>query len=310
MMRSLAVTLIAFAATLMGCSHQNPLVGTYISTGHDDGTAMVQIDSVRDNEVRGTFVLVTLAEAGRVDAARRPMSGTIENGALNLTLETGNSLGLITGAVVPNGLELTLMGNGESIRLAFERRNAAEFDRIVSELRVQSAQIRQDNEAAVLETQRTQRRSQIQRQIDTHSDALLADAQTITAKAREVDNVVAGYRRIASRAGQLRAAAQGVDARSDEGSYRLGDINYRREANRDMAATAHGDVQNYWRTIDGRRQANLTRAGQFMADCQSDPRLSCSRLSSAVSSYGQSISALRTAVDRENAAFEAERQRF
>lgn len=308
-MRALLITLIAFAA-LMGCTHQNPLVGSYINTGYDDGALMVQIESVQDNRVNGIVAFVALDANGRVAARRTPLSGTIEGNALNLTIENGMGFGMITGIVVPNGLELTIAANGESVRLLFERKDAAEFDRLVSNLRVQSAQVRQENEVARLEAQRAQRRSQIQRQIDAHSDALLAEAQTITAKVRDVDNVMVGYRRIASRAGQLRTTAQGLDTGSDEGSYRLGDINYRLEGNRDMASAAHDDVQSYWRTIDGRRQANLNRARQFMADCQSDLRLSCSRLSNAVASYGQSISALRTSVDRENAAFAAERRRF
>jgi hypothetical protein len=309
-MRPLSFALIATAATLTACSSESRLTGSYIDTDYSDGVLMVQIDSVDHRDVHGTISIASFGENGTVSSRRVPISGTIEGKALNLTVENGTGINMLNGTVVADGLDLTMMGNGSSARFLFKRKDAAEFNRVIASLRTQSARALQDKENAAFQVQQAKRGLQVQSQIDGHVDRLLSDAQAIIAKARQLDNAIAYYQRISARNAQLKAIAARVDSKSEDGSGRLGEIESRVDGNRNLAASAHSDVQDFLRDVEGQSEANLRRANEFMAECQSDSRLSCTKLASAVAEYGNSVSSLQSAAGRESAAYDTQRTRF
>jgi len=271
---------------------------------------MVQIDSVDHRDVHGTISIATFGDNGTVSSRRVPISGTIEGQALDLTVENGTGMNMLNGSVVPDGLDLTMMGNGGSARFLFKRKDAAEFNRVIASLRTQSAKALQDKQEVVLQDQQMARGLQVQTQINAHTDRLLSDAETINAKARQLDNAIAYYHRISARNGQLRTMAARLDSSSDANSDRLGDISSRVDGNRNLASSAHGQIQDLWRNIEGQSDASLTRANQFMSECQSNPRLKCDELQTAVSAYSSSVTALEAAAARESAAYDTERQHF
>lgn len=88
--RKLVISLVAIAM-LAGCSRGSAKLGSYIAS--DDDTAfMVQIASIEDGRVSGSVSVVTSDDNGKTTAVTRPMSGTIEGDALNLSVENGTGL--------------------------------------------------------------------------------------------------------------------------------------------------------------------------------------------------------------------------
>lgn len=310
-MRGLSAGVLFLCAMLLtGCSGQSSLIGSYISSGQDDSAAMVQIDSVADKAVRGVVAFVTVDEKGAVDAVRRPLVGTIEDKLLNLTVENGTGVSLITGMVVDDGLEITFFGNGESQKLVFEKRKAGDFDAILADIRRKSAEIKQEVKSAELEAERAKRRLETQRQIDAFSTKLFDETGRVNVNVRKIDAVISGYRATAKRAGELKIARRGLVSAGDEGSYRIDQINYNLETNQDRANSAHTDLQDYARRIEEEHLANIDDAASTMADCKADSLLSCTKLSSALEAYRNAVEALRKGVSRENAAFNTERGKF
>jgi hypothetical protein len=304
------MALIVASAMLTACSKDSQLVGSYVDSDYSDGVLMVQVDAVDHRDVHGTISIASFDDSGAVHSRRVPISGTIEGKALNLSVENGTGTDMLNGTVVTDGLDLTMMGNGGSARYLFKRKDAAEFNRVIASLKTQSAQERQQKQTAVLQNQKAARSVQLQSQIDVHADRLFSDAQVINAKARQLDTAVAYYHRISDRNGQLRTMAARLDSRSDTSNDRLGDINNRLDGNRNLANSTHGNVQDFWRNVEGESDAGLTRASQFMNECQSDQRLSCAELQRAVAAYSSSVTVLGAAAARESAAYNTERQRF
>jgi hypothetical protein len=296
------------AALLAGCSSSD-VRGSYIN--HDDSSSafLVQIDDVHDRNVNGTISIVGTDAKGQIVSRRIPVSGTVEGKALNLTFENGTGSGMATGTVVPAGLQLTLLGNGQSMRLLFKRADPAEFDKIVSDVRTKAAQARQDIAAAAIDDEHTKELASVQRNIESAADRLLADAQIANEKSRQVENVISGYPRFTARAAQLRAAARQVDARNDI-SGRLDDIRWRLSANRDIVANAHSDSQAAVGDLEGSNASDVNRANQLIGECDTDRRLNCARLAGALNAYSTSAAGVRAAVGREGSAFESQQAGF
>lgn len=301
--------LAASFAMLAGCSGQSGIRGSYINHDDSNGALLVQIDDVHDRNVNGTISIVDTDSKGQIFSRRTPLSGTIDGKALNLSIENGMDSGMATGTVVPAGLQLTLLGNGQSMRLLFKRGDPAEFDNIVAEVRTQAAQARQNTAAAAIEVEHTNALASVQRTIDATADRLFGDSQSANDKSRQVENVIAGYPRFAARAAQLRAAAKGVDPRNDV-SGRADDIRWRLNANRDTIASAHSEAQAAARDIEGSNAGDVSHANQLVGECQTDRRLTCTRLTSALAAYSTSTASLRAAVSRESSAFESQRTSF
>lgn len=303
------LTLVTVALSLAGCSGESGVRGSYIN--HDDSSSafLVQIDDVHDHNVNGTISIVGADAKGDIVSRRTPLSGTVDGKALNLSFENGTGSGMATGVVVPSGLQLTLLGNGQSMRLLFKRADPAEFDKIVSEVRTNAAQARQDAAAASIETEHTKALANVQRVIESTADRLFADALATNEKSQQIENVIVGYPRFTARAAQLRAAAKQVDPRNDV-SGRLDDIRWRLSANRDAVAGAHSDAQAAGREFEGSNTGDVSSANELLGECQADRRLTCTRLSSSLAAYSTSIASLNSAVAREASAFEAQRAAF
>lgn len=306
---TLRLLLLAVAASLAGCSGESGIRGSYINHDDSSGALLVQIDDVHDHNVNGTISIVGTDAKGGIVSRRTPLSGTTDGKALNLTMENGTGSGMVTGTVVPAGLQLTLLGNGQSVRLLFKRADPAEFDKIVSDVRTQATQARQETAAATIEEEHTKELANIQRAIESAADRLLFDARAVSEKSRQVENVIDGYPRFTARAAQLRAAAKQVDPRSDI-TGRLDDIRWRLNANRDTVADAHSDSQAAIRDLEGSNAGDVNKANQLLQECQTDRRLNCTRLAGALNAYATSAAGLRASVGRETAAFESQRGAF
>jgi hypothetical protein len=303
------LSVLAVAASLAGCSGESGIRGSYLNHDDSSGALLVQIDDVHDHNVNGTISIVGTDAKGQIISRRTPLSGTIDGKALNLSMENGTGSGMVTGTVVPTGLQLTLLGNGQSMRLLFKRADPAEFDRIVSDVRTKATQARQETAAAVIEEEHTRELTNIQRAIESTADRLLFDARAVSEKSRQVENVIAGYPRFTARAAQLRAAAKQVDPRNDM-TGRLDDIRWRLSANRDTVTDAHSGSQAAVRDLEGPSTGDVDRANQFLGECQTDRRLNCTHLATALNAYATSAAGLRASVARETAAFESQRAGF
>jgi hypothetical protein len=297
------------AALLASCTGEAGVRGSYINHDESGAAFLVQIDEVHDHNVNGTISFVGADATGKILSTRTPLSGTIDGNAVNLTIENGMGSGMATGTVVRAGLQLTLLGNGQSMRLLFRRADPAEFDKIVTGVRAKATQARQDAATAAIEDAHTKELTNVQRNIESAADRLFADAQGASEKSRQIENVIAGYPRFTARAAQLRAAARQVDPRNDL-TGRLDDIRWRLSANRETVSGAHSDAQDAVRDLDRSNAGDVSRANQLFAECQADRRLNCTRLAGALNAYNTSVARLRAAVGREGSAFEAQRARF
>jgi hypothetical protein len=306
---SRGVSISLLAALLASCSGESGVRGSYINHDETGAAFLVQIDDVHDQNVNGTISFVGADATGKILSTRTPLSGTIDGKAVNLTIENGMGSGMATGTVVPAGLQLTLLANGQSMRLLFKRADPAEFDKIVTDVRAKATQARQDTATAAIEDAHTKELANIQRNIESAADRLFADAQGASEKALHVENVIAGYPRFTARAAQLRAAARQVDPHNDL-TGRFDDIRWRLSANRDTVSGAHSDAQAAVRDLDGSNAGDVSRANQLLAECQIDRRLNCKRLAGALNAYNSNVAGLRAAVGREGSAFEAQRAGF
>ncbi|MFL6726015.1 MAG: hypothetical protein ACJ8FS_05825 [Sphingomicrobium sp.] len=305
--RVVGVALIGSVLVLAGCSGESRLGGSYINHDDNSGAFMVQIDDVHDHDVHGTISYVGTDATGKILSTRTPLSGTIDGKGLNLTIENGMGSGMATGTVVAAGLQLTLLGNGQSLRLLFKRADAADFDKIVSDVRTKAAQARQDTATAAIESEHTKVLASIQRAVEASADRLLTNAQSMNQKSQQVESIITGYPRFTARADQLRAAAK--DLRNDD-TGRLDAIRWRMDANRDTVADAHSNSQTAVRDLESSNAGEVNQAKQLLGECQTDRRLTCSRLTSALAAYTTSANNLRAVVSREASAFDAQRDRF
>lgn len=302
-MNGLKFWLLMLAALVSGCTNESGLVGTYISSGHDDGAMMVQIESFQDSRVHGVLTIVEIGEGGRIQVTRRPLSGALEDKALNLSIEGSNGSAMMTGLVVDDGLDLTFIGNGTSLQLLYQRKDAAEFERVVSGIRAQSAQVIQENEAVALEAEQAHHREGLQEQIDAFATTLLSNTQSLVSQTHALASVPNEYQSAARQAGQLKAVVQRANANTDEGSYLLDDARYDLESNRDNAASVHRGAREDTQALETRYQTVSAQASQYLAECQEDTRLLCASFSRALQAYNTSVASYRTAAARENATY-------
>jgi hypothetical protein len=302
-MRAICVALLISTVTLGGCSSNSRLVGSYIDTDYGDGVMMVQIDRVDDRNVRGTVSLATFGSNGVVQSSRLPISGTIDDKALNLSVENGAASSMFNGTTTPDGLDLTLLSNGGAVRYVFKRKDAAEFNKTVESLRARMVQSQQD----ILKVQSAARSVELQGQIDSQADQLLSDAASISAAVRKADGSGAYYQSIAARNARLRAYEAGLGRNdiSGRGPQAESDMS----GNNASALGSHTRAMLYWQNVQSTSERELKRASQLITDCQTDNRLHCARLASAAAQMTSSVEQFRSAMGRENAAYEAQQSR-
>jgi len=302
-MRVLGFILIVTAATVAGCSNNSGLTGSYIDSDYGDGVMMVQIDSVDNRNVRGTVSLATFGSNGVVQSTRLPISGTIDDKAVNLSIENGTANSMFNGTTTADGLDLTLLSNGGAVRYRFKRADPAEFNKTVESLRAHMVQSQQD----ALKAQTTARTIQLQGQIDGQVERLIADASEISGAVRKADKSGNYYQSLATKNDQLRAyqarlGPNDISARGPQAEAQIA-------ANNAQALSAHTRATMYWQNVQSATDNELKRASELMADCQTDSRLNCSRLTSAAAEMANSVAVLRSTMSRESSAYETEQSR-
>lgn len=302
-MRVFGIALLATTAALGGCSNNSSLIGTYIDTDYGDGVMMVQIDSVDHRDVHGTVSLASFGSNGVVQSIRLPISGTIDDKALNLSVGPGAASSVFNGTTTPDGLDLTLLSNGGAVRYIFKRKDAAEFNKTVESLRARMVQSQQD----AVKVQSAARSVELQGQIDRQTDQLLSDAASISGTVRKMDGSGAYYESIAERNARLRAyeARLGRHDISGRGPEAESDIS----GNNASALGSHTRAMIVWQNVQGTSENELKRAGQLITDCQTDNRLNCTRLARAAAEMTKSVEQFRSAMDREHAAYEAQQSK-
>lgn len=296
------MSIIVSAALLAGCSSQPTGVGSYI-TSDSDTAMMVQIASIEDGRVTGTVSMVKSDKDGTTDAVARPFTGTLENKALNLSLENGRGLSLVTGILDGENLKLTFFGNGNSSQIAFIKKDAGEFDKLVGNTRVRSAEKQQEIEIAAAQKGRMEQRSKTQKSIDGLADRTLAKASELREKTKKLDLVIAGYQSAGSRIGKMQVAKRNLNANSDDAAYRASSIDYDIDGLSDDVAAMHGDVQSYAKNLSSFIAEASSSSASLFVECGADALLDCSRLREAMALVMTRNREFLGALTRENAAF-------
>ena len=302
-MKKTWTTVVVIAGLLAACSSQPAGVGSYVMSDTDTAM-MVQITSIEDGRVNGTVSAVVSGEDGKTGAVTRTFSGTLEGKALNLSVENGNGLSLITGMLEGDNLKLTFFGNGSSNQLIFAKSDASEFDKLVGSTRVRAAEKQQEIETAAAQKERMEQRSKTQKSIDDLADKLFAKAQELQQKTKKLDTVIAGYQSARNRVGKMQVAKRGIDATSYDGSYGVDEIDYQISSLSNDMASVHGDVKSYAEALEGFMSETASQSPWLISECEADNLLDCSRLSAAAQLFNTRNVEFRGAYARERTAFE------
>lgn len=294
------------AGLLAGCSGQSAKIGSYVAS--DDDTAfMVQIASIKDGQVSGTVSVVTADNQGKTLAATRPMTGSIEGNALNLSVENGTGLSLVTGAVEGDALRLTFFANGNSSQLTFAKSDAGKFEQLASAKRHRAAEKQQEIETVAAVKDRVEQRGKIQRSIDQMADATFAKAGEVGEKSKKLEVVIAGYRVAHDRAGQMQTAKGRLNTETSDGAYRLSQIEYQMDSLSNDAGGTHSQVQSYMQSLNGYVANTTAQSSQLLAECQENQLLTCSRLSAGLQSLNAQYQQFQRGFEREQFAFRGRR---
>ncbi|RJF85542.1 hypothetical protein D3876_16585 [Sphingomonas cavernae] len=281
-------------------------MGSYIASD-DDAAFMVQITTIDDGRVNGSVSVVTSDENGKTKAVTRPMSGTIEGNALNLSVENGTGLSLVTGAVEGDNLRLTFFANGNSTQLNFAKRDAGKFEELANAKRHRAAEKQQEIETAAAVQDRVEQRAKIQKSIDRLADAVFTKAQEVQEKSRKMDVVIAGYRTAHDRAGRMQTAKRDMNLGSPESQYRVSQIDYQLDSLSNDVKGMHDQVRNYMQSLNGFMADAASQSPQLFAECQADELLNCSRLSAGLQTLRTRHQQFQAEYQRENAAFSSKR---
>lgn len=299
---------ICIALAASACSSQSDTTGSYIASDAN-GAFMVQIVSVLDGRVAGTLSILSVKPNGRIDAVRKPFSGTLERDAINITIENGTGVSLITGRLAGRTMDLTFFANGASQRLSFEKNQASRFDQLAAELRTRAAgnaasteqaeAARRDaREKEAATTVRIEGRASTQRDIDRLTDEAAKMTETVRTKTDRIDAVIAGYRSLSEQAQRGKASKSGKPMRSSE-------IDDRLESMDDQARNVHEQVVDF-SVATKQALENASRKGaDHLTQCGSDPLLTCSRQTAAIKALLSSYAVFQAASLRELEAFDA-----
>lgn len=294
------------AVLLAGCNSQPAGVGSYIASDAD-GAFMVQITSIEDGRVNGSLSVIAATEDGKTPAVTRPISGTIEGNTLNLTVENGTGLSLVTGAIDGNDLRLTLFGNGNSTQLTLAKSDASKFEELANGQRYRAAEKLQQVETAAASKERIKQRSKIQDSIDRLADNMFEKSQEVQEKSKKTDLVIAEYRVGYSRVGKMRSAKQKFDAESVDDAYQISQLDYQIDGISNNMESVHTQVQSYMESLNGFMADATSQSSQFLAECAADELLNCSRLSSAKQTLTVNYQQFQKGYEREKAAYNGKR---
>jgi hypothetical protein len=297
---------LATVTMLVACSSTSGKLGSYIASD-DDAAFMVQITSMENGQVKGSMSVVMADESGKTTAATRPMSGTIEGNALNLSVENGTGLSLATGTIEDDSLRLTFFAKGNSSQLKFAKSDASKFDELANATRHRAAEKGQEIESAAATKGRIEQRAKIQKSIDRLADAVFSKTQEVQEKVRKIDVVIAGYGSAHNRAEKMQGAKATIGSASPDAEYRASQIDYQLGSISNDMENMHNQVQNYMQSLNSFMADAASQSPQFLAECQADELLNCSRLSAGLQSLQTRYQQFRAGHDRENAAFKGKR---
>lgn len=299
--KNLAISFLSVAA-LAACSSGSDKVGSYVASS-DEAVLMVQISSVDKGQVKGAFSVVMVDENGKTTAATRPMSGTIEGNALNLSVENGTGLSIVTGSVEDDGLRLTFFGKGNSSQMMFAKSDASQFDKLANATRLYAVSKQQENENVAATGARIEQRSKIQKSIDRLTDSVFAKAHEVQEKGRKLNVVIAGYGAANTRSAKMQGARAATGSTSPEAEYRASQIDYQMGSISNDMENMHDQVHDYMQSLNRFMADTNSQASTLLAECQADKLLNCARLSTGWQSLQVRHQQFRVDYDRENAAF-------
>ena len=305
----LAGAVLACCIAVAGCSRDAGVVGSYIG-GDASARMMLQIASVKDHDVRGKLIAVITDRTGKVTAVDKAVEGTIEAGAVNLNLETGAGLSLLTGKMTDDGLELMMFVGNTSQKLAFVRSDPNEFAGLVDGVRKSAAQIKQASAQEAARQTGLRRAAVDQARIDAFSTDMAARSDRLADSTLKIGALSGGYRSTAAQAARLAGQRATLAAGAGDGDYRLDQISWARERNSDAAATQHDTVTDALKSLAPVVAQHEADAASMMALCQGNHDLDCSRVGPVMSTYRIRVAAFREAGQREQSIYATERSKF
>lgn len=262
---------------LASCAAHSNEVGSYVMSD-DDGVVMVQITSIEKGLVNGTIAMVTANQDGGNDAAARPFSGTIEGGAVNLTIGTGLGSALATGKFDGDQLRLTLYANGKSSQITLAKSDAGKFDELANATRVRASEKKQQIQSAAVATKREVQRSTFQETIDRQAHSILEKATELGGKIQKFEAVMASYRDARQRATAMKTAKHKLSASLGNGSFQAGQIDFKLDSLANSVERTHSDVSNYMTSLTSFVDDAAIQSRKMLAECDIDHSLNCSRL--------------------------------
>ena len=319
--------MIASALLATGCSRQPPEVGSYIYSDPQNAL-MVQINSIQNNGIQGVLSFVQTDSKGVIDTATRSFFGTLENGALNLTIQNWSGGALATGKITNDGMQVTFFNDGKATKILLSKRDADDFVTIIDEIQKQSVLIKQNAEIAARQAEEADQRRIAEAQINAENDfreareanqkrmvqekindlagRLAITANELPQKIEMIDNTIKSYQRISTRASELKSRIN----RIEKDSYEASQINRAIENNRDLADRSHQSIQDYWERLQSAGNDVASEASSLMATCQASSILQCNQLEANLSDFHRQLAAFNVAKGRENAAFETGKGNF
>ena len=301
MTKSWLVTAIT-VALLAACSVDPAGVGSYVASG-PDGVMMVQITAIDAGRVSGTLSMVSTDDKGKTSAITRPLSGTLEGEALNLTIDQASGASLVTGTLDADAMRLTFFGTGNSSEVVFAKSDAAKFNALVAKTRQQAATTKQGLEADAAQQDRITRRTKTQAAIDGDADQLFAKGQELSEKIRRLEVIVAQHGASKGRIAKLQAAQRAEDSSTSDGNYRASQITYEITRVQDDMEALHRSVEAYAQSIRDFADDAASLMGKRLAECEADKLLDCSRLRSGFKLFHTRYASFGAAHTREQAAF-------
>ena len=236
----------------------------------------LQITSIEKGRVNGLVSLVMAGQNGKTTAVTRPLSGTIEGNALNLSIENGTGLSLVTGTIDGENLRLTFFGDGNSKQVNFSKSDATKFAELANDKRQRAAENRQDIENAAAMKYRIEKRTITHKSIDQLSDSINEKSQEVHERSRRISVIIARYRIAGESSQNLRNARQRTNTVSPEGDYRTSEIDYQLDGNSRDVASTHDRVKNYTQSLNDFMAGVAPKPSMHLGKCQTDTLLNCS----------------------------------
>lgn len=300
------VLAICVGGLLSGCNGQPSGVGSYIYSDADTAL-MMQITSIDAGRIDGSLSIVTANEGGETEAATRPVSGTIEANALNMTVENGTGLSLVTGTMGSDDLRLTFFANGESSQITLKKGDASKFGILANGRRQRAAEKLQEAETAIVSTERIKQRSKIQDLIDQSANSIFDKSRELQEKYKKTEIVMAEYRVGNARMAKMHNAKQTTKNDSVDYSYHNTQLDYQIDSVSNEMKRVHDQVKDYKNNLDLFLTDAVSQTSRLLAECAADKLLNCSRLNSANQDMNVKYQQFKKGYGQENAAYKAKR---